>query len=83
MSRSKKQLGEIALSVSDLKLMKAFYRDVIGLESLRETDAFVFFRIADGIAGHTQVLALFDRNKAIQPNGKLSTLDQVEQSLSV
>lgn len=40
--------------------MVAFYRDVIGLEPMRDTqDApIVFFRIADGFEGHTALLAL-------------------------
>jgi catechol-2,3-dioxygenase len=82
MSNTKKQLGEIALSVSDLRAMKVFYRDVIGLELIRESPNFVFFRIADGFEGHTQVLALFDRSETIQPNGKLSTLDHLAFSVS-
>jgi len=80
-----KRLGEIALRVSDLNAMKRFYRDVIGLDLMREAETFVFFRIADGHAGHTQVLALFDRSEQserIPPNGKLSTLDHIAFSVS-
>ncbi len=54
-------LGEIALRVADLDRMQAFYQDVIGLELLRRFPQSAFFRIADGVAGHTQILALFDR----------------------
>ncbi len=41
--------------------MVAFYRDVLGLEllSVRDQGRIVFFRLADGYAGHTAVLALF------------------------
>jgi len=41
--------------------MVAFYRDILGLEILgrRDGDRIVFFRICDGFAGHTAVLALF------------------------
>ena len=54
-------LGEIALQVRDLDAMQAFYENVVGLEVLRRFPDIVFFKIAEGYAGHTQVLALFDR----------------------
>ncbi len=54
-------LGEIALRVEDLDGMQRFYEGVIGLELLRRFEHAAFFRLADGHAGHTQVLALFDR----------------------
>jgi catechol-2,3-dioxygenase len=41
--------------------MHHFYEDVIGLELMRRFDGAAFFRIADGFAGHTAVLALFAR----------------------
>ena len=54
-------LGEIALRCADMVGMVAFYRDVIGLEVLRGTaeEPIVFFKIGEGVAGHTTVLALF------------------------
>ena len=54
-------LGEIAIRCIDLNAMVAFYRDVIGLEPMNdpENGDIVFFRIAEGFAGHTVVLALF------------------------
>lgn len=54
-------LGEIAIRVQDMEVMVAFYRDILGLEILsrRDGDRIVFFRISDGFAGHTAVLALF------------------------
>ena len=60
-TRAIRGLGEIALRVADLDRMQAFYRDVIGLELRRRFSNSAFFRIADGVAGHTQILALFDR----------------------
>ncbi len=54
-------LGEVALQVQDLDRMTTFYRDVIGLEVIRRFESSSFFRIAEGIGGHTQILALFDR----------------------
>ena len=59
-TREIKGLGEIALRVSDLDAMQRFYQQVVGLELLRRFDHAVFFKIADGYGGHTQVLALFD-----------------------
>ena len=54
-------LGEIAIRCADMPAMVKFYQDVIGLERLSgdHNDAIVFFKIADGFAGHTAVLALF------------------------
>jgi catechol 2,3-dioxygenase-like lactoylglutathione lyase family enzyme len=56
-------LGEIAIRCRDMDAMEAFYADVIGLERLAaRAGGIVFFRIADGFAGHTCVLALFDKD---------------------
>ncbi|MBY6199762.1 VOC family protein [Maritalea mobilis] len=54
-------LGEIAIRCVDMEAMVAFYRDVIGLEPMTDTEGrpIVFFRIAEGFGGHTAVLALF------------------------
>jgi catechol 2,3-dioxygenase-like lactoylglutathione lyase family enzyme len=54
-------LGEIAIRCVDFDAMVAFYRDVIGLEPMRDTEgaSIAFFRIAAGFEGHTAVLALF------------------------
>jgi catechol 2,3-dioxygenase-like lactoylglutathione lyase family enzyme len=54
-------LGEIAIRCLDFEAMLAFYRDIIGLEvmNLNEERGIAFFRISDGVAGHTNVLALF------------------------
>ncbi|MEM6743346.1 MAG: VOC family protein [Pseudomonadota bacterium] len=61
-------LGEVAIRCRDLDAMEAFYADVIGLERLSRRDGgIVFFRIAEGFAGHTAVLALFD---ASGPRGR-------------
>lgn len=64
-----KALGEIALRVNDLDPMVDYYQNKIGLELIRrEGDVFAFFKIAEGFAGHTTVLAMFDRNKATPQN---------------
>ncbi len=57
-----KSLGEIALRVNDIDEMQRFYEDVIGLEVMSRSPQSVFFRIAAGHAGHTQILVLFDRS---------------------
>ena len=54
-------LGEVALRVEDLALMRRFYAEVLGLDVLGESPEGVLFRVAPGHGGHTQVLALFDR----------------------
>ncbi len=56
-----KGLAEIALRVRDLDAMQRFYADVIGLDLMKRFEHAAFFRIAPGVLGHTQVLALFDR----------------------
>jgi catechol 2,3-dioxygenase-like lactoylglutathione lyase family enzyme len=53
-------LGEIAIRCRDLDAMTAFYRDIVGLEVLAARGRIVFFKLANGVAGHTAVLALFD-----------------------
>ncbi len=58
-SRRIKALGEASIRVKDLGGMCRFYEEVLGLAILRREDSFVFFRIADGYAGHPQVLNLF------------------------
>lgn len=81
-------LGEIALRVNNLGPMRDFYRDVIGLQLMRESESMAFFRIADGVAGHTQILALFDRSigdhhrsSYTPPNATESTLDHLAFSI--
>ncbi|MEM6480054.1 MAG: VOC family protein [Pseudomonadota bacterium] len=60
-------LGEVAIRCRDHATMKAFYRDVVGLEIMKDfpDSRITFFRISKGYAGHTTILALFD-SKAIQ-----------------
>jgi len=61
-----KALGEVALRVNDLQLMKRFYQEVLGLEALGEFANAALLKIADGYAGHTQVLGLFDRSVRVE-----------------
>ena len=80
MIRPIKGLGEIALRVNDLDAMQRFYQDVIQLELMKRSENAVFFRIAEGYGGHTQVLVLFDRSE--QPgyaglNPTTTTVDHI------
>jgi len=77
-TRAIRGLGEIALRVADLDRMQAFYEGVIGLELLRRFPQSAFFRIADGVAGHTQILALFDRTAEPGYRGLSSTHTTVD-----
>jgi catechol 2,3-dioxygenase len=73
-------LGEVALRVNDLPAMQQFYSDVIGLTLMQRFETSAFFRIAEGVAGHTQVLALFDRSAADEyspPHASATSLDHV------
>jgi len=70
-------LGEIALRVADLDAMQRFYAEVLGLELIRRFPNSAFFRIAPGIAGHTQILALFDRGESDSPTPEHSPLDHL------
>ena len=56
-----RDLGEVAIRCRDLAAMTAFYRDVVGLEIIEGNyvESIVFLKVADGFAGHTQVVALF------------------------
>ena len=58
-----KGLGEFALRVDNLDIMQKFYEQAVGLEVLNRSDDAVFFKVADGYGGHSQVLVLFDRSK--------------------
>ena len=83
--RTIKGLAEIALRVNDLEIMQKFYQEVIGLEFLESFDKSVFFRIADGVEGHVQILALFDRSGTEGYTGidsKKSTIDHIAFGIS-
>lgn len=83
-------LAEIALRVDDLDAMTEFYQTIIGLELMSRSEQMVFFRIAEGFAGHTQVLALFDRRPRSDasdsdynpPEAAKSTVDHLAFSIA-
>lgn len=78
-------LGEIAIRCVDFAAMTAFYKDVLGLEVLADRGGLIFFRLGNGVEGHTAVLALFeaDRNQERgKPQVATSTLHHIALSLS-
>ena len=86
-------LSEIAIRCVDFEAMFAFYRDIIGLEvmNLFEGPGIAFFSISQGVAGHTNVLALFrdgagTKDEAADPSkpplaGARSSLHHIALSL--
>jgi extradiol dioxygenase family protein len=55
--------------------VRAFYREVVGLEEWRSGDGYVFFRVAEGVEGHPQALVLFDRD--VEVSSAATTLDHM------
>ena len=85
-SSAVRALGEIALRVADLDAMQAFYQEVIGLELMRRFPESAFFKIAEGYAGHTQILALFDRSRQAGYSGveaAKSTVDHLAFTIAL
>jgi catechol-2,3-dioxygenase len=68
-------LGEVALRVNDLAAMRRFYEGVLGLEPLGVFEHAVFYRLAPGHGGHTQVFVLFARGVPVSVQA--STVDHV------
>jgi catechol-2,3-dioxygenase len=81
MATAVRTLGEVALRVNDLDRSQAFYADVIGLEFMRRFEHSAFFRIADGYAGHTAILALFDRKNPVAQEH--STVDHLAFTIAL
>jgi catechol 2,3-dioxygenase-like lactoylglutathione lyase family enzyme len=85
-----KGLGEVSIRVRNLEAMHKFYEEVVGLELLERGESFVFFKIAEGYAGHSQNLALFDasnrmflENKSLNLNSEQSTLHHIALNISL
>ena len=80
-NRPIKGLGEASIRVKDLDAMQRFYEDVVGLEVLRQGESSVFFKIAEGYAGHSQNLALFDAEERTFLEAKSPQLSQEQSTL--
>jgi catechol 2,3-dioxygenase-like lactoylglutathione lyase family enzyme len=89
-NRRIKGLGEVSIRVKDLDAMHRFYEDVVGLEVLARAEDYVFFKVAEGYAGHTQNLALFDatnrmflENKSLELSREQTTLHHIALNISL
>jgi catechol 2,3-dioxygenase-like lactoylglutathione lyase family enzyme len=77
-----KAIGEIVLRVKDMKVMREFYENVLGLELLGEDEQMIFFQIAPSYGGHIQALALFDETLPPDHNSRHFTgMDSQKTSL--
>lgn len=65
-----KKLGEIALRTTQMDVMTAFYEDVVQLDRMNYDGEIAFFKVADGFAGHTQILALFPQQIPIDDDNQ-------------
>ena len=89
-NRRIKGLGEVSIRVKDLDAMQKFYEETVGLEVLRRDDSFVFFKIAEGYGGHSQILALFDatnrgflEGKSLDLNPDQTTLHHIALNIAL
>ena len=80
--RRVKGLGEVSICVKDLDAMQKFYEEVVGLQVLRRDEGFVFFKVAEGYAGHSQNLALFE-NKSLELNPEQTTLHHIALNVAL
>lgn len=76
-----KSLGEIVIRVNNMKIMTEFYHQTIGLEVIRNSEKFTFFKIAEGNAGHHQTLALFHKENPTALEEKLNDINSKNSSL--
>ncbi|MFL6515616.1 MAG: VOC family protein [Chthoniobacterales bacterium] len=76
-----RSLGEIALRVNNLPVMKRFYGEVLRLPTLGEFPNAVFFNVGESYGGHTQVIALFDRSVEVSQRG--STVDHIAFAIAL
>jgi catechol 2,3-dioxygenase-like lactoylglutathione lyase family enzyme len=88
--RRVKGLGEVSIRVNNLDAMHKFYEEVVGLEVLSRDESFVFFKIAAGYAGHSQILALFSatnrgfiETKSLQLSPEGTTLHHIALNISL
>ena len=76
-----KSIGEIVIRVSNMETMKTFYKEILGLELVRTSKDYVFFKIADGYGGHTQTIALFAQTNLTAFGEELGSIDRNHSSL--
>lgn len=72
----------MAFRTENLSEMVAFYGGTLGLDRIDDPPGAdsAFFRAGDGVAGHTQVLVLFDRSGSeayVPPDSARTTVDHV------
>lgn len=79
-----KALGEIAIRCAEMAPMVRFYEEVLGLERMtgNARSDIVFFRIAEGFAGHTCILALFADGTNGPATGTGSSLHHIALTVS-
>jgi catechol 2,3-dioxygenase len=64
-------LGEVVLRVRDIPRAIGFYRDVLGLEILRNVDdRIAFLKVDSGLEGHERIVGLF---RIDQPSNRADT----------
>ena len=81
-----KTLAEIALRTERLDAMQAFYADVVQLELIRRFETSAFFKVSDGLYGHTNIVAIFDRSNddRVQPVDQArTTVDHIALSIAL
>jgi catechol 2,3-dioxygenase-like lactoylglutathione lyase family enzyme len=75
-------VGEVVLRVADIHRSISFYRDVLGFPLIRVLhNSIAFMRVADGVAGHTQIIGhrknRYLINAAIPRISKIATSNQM------
>jgi catechol-2,3-dioxygenase len=65
----------VALRVNDLAAMRRFYEDILGLAPLGVFEHAVFYNLAPGYGGHTQVFVLFARGVPV--SAQTTTVDHI------
>lgn len=68
-----KRLGELVLRTANVDKLTEFYRDVIGLEPYASFGSNRFFKVADDIEGHPQMLAIFEKAKEFSGPKEMDT----------
>lgn len=76
-----KGLGEIVLRVNNMELMCDFYQNGLGLELMRGSEDYTFFKIAEGYGGHNQTLALFAKTNLTAFGTELERIEPNHSSL--